>query len=129
MSNFLQGSDHPSIVEVSDAGALAGITLWLRAQADGITLAQADSGKMVTPADGGGEVTLPASPTAGTEYDFVALSDDSPLTIHAQGLHKIMVEGSIGSAASSGNGGSRLRLTYAGPNAWVGLASGTWNVA
>lgn len=130
MSNVLVGSDHASGIEISAGGTgLAGQTLWLRAQADGITLTQADSGKLVTPADGGGEVTLLADPVAGTEYDFATVADESPLTIRAQGLHKIMLAGNVGEVAVGGVGGLRLRLAYVAPNAWVGHVSGFWDLS
>src|SRR6188472_1460903 len=115
--NVLVGSDHASIIESNDTGGLAGITLWLRAQADGIALAQADSGKLFTPADGGGEISLPAPAAAGTEFAFACLDASSPITVRAQGLHRILLAGESGIAATGEAGGSRLSLVYAGPNA------------
>lgn len=126
--NVLVGSDHASIIESNDTGGLSGLTLWLRAQADGITLTQADSGKLLTPADGGGEISLPASAVAGTEFGFACLDASSPITVRAQGLHRILLTGESGIAVTGDVSGSRLSLVYAGPNAWVGLASGPWRL-
>lgn len=121
-------------ITVSDSDQLSGTLQLPRGGAGGVTLAAADSGKLITIGVGGGadSVTLPAAPTAGTWYDFAVIGAGDDLTVQAQGSHVIRV----GAAASSAGGtltssvvGSLLHLVYAANNLWIGVISGTWVAA
>jgi hypothetical protein len=105
----------------------------LRPRTTGTTLATTDSGRLMTIPSGGGAdaYTLPASPTAGTVFEFAVIGSDQ-LTIQAQGSQVIYIGGSAstaGGSAASSTQGSYLRIVYVATNQWHCLAAGTWTLA
>jgi len=122
-----------SPVLISDLGAVSGGLLSIVNAGGGEVLTASDSGKQfnIRLVGGAAGVTLPTSPTAGAWYEFVVLNTDE-ITVQAAGSQVIYIGSSASSAggtAKSSTKGSRLNLTFSGPNLWIGLASGTWTLA